>query len=186
MMKTPLETKPQEQDPLGLRDLPMLTPDEDGWPAIERALLVHRQTLRRRRVAGGWLAAAASVVLVIGLAVRQPGPAPAESTQPPAGSSTGQAATASAGDGETVDSLIAMSQMLERQLRDLREESGPLPAESVVYLAELEDLVAQVDNELSYTPDSVNLWSQRVNLLLDLAQLYQHQWERQYGRMASL
>ena len=38
----------------------------------------------------------------------------------------------------------------------------------------------------SFAPDSINLWGQRVNLLLDLAQLYQHQWERQYGRMASL
>ena len=61
-----------------------------------------------------------------------------------------------------------------------------MPAASAVYVAELEDLVAQVDNELSFTPGSVNLWGQRVNLLLDLAQIYQSQWERYYGRMASL
>ncbi len=55
-----------------------------------------------------------------------------------------------------------------------------------MYVAELEDLVAQVDTELSFSPRSVNLWGQRVNLLLDLAQIYQHQWERDYSRMASL
>ena len=52
-------------------------------------------------------------------------------------------------------------------------------------MAELEDMVAQVDSELSYDPESVSLWGQRVNLMLDLAQIYQHQWEREYGRMAS-
>ncbi|NND46008.1 MAG: hypothetical protein HKN58_11865 [Xanthomonadales bacterium] len=46
--------------------------------------------------------------------------------------------------------------------------------------------MAQVDQQLSYSPDSVNLWGQRINLLLDLAQIYQHQWERDYGLMASL
>ena len=43
-----------------------------------------------------------------------------------------------------------------------------MPAESVIYVTELEDLVARVDHELSITPESVELWSQRVNLLLDL------------------
>ena len=61
-----------------------------------------------------------------------------------------------------------------------------MPASSAVYVAELQDLVAQVDSELSYSPDSMNLWGQRVNLLLDLAQIYQQQWEREYGQMASL
>ena len=45
-----------------------------------------------------------------------------------------------------------------------------MPAESAVYVAELEDLIAQVDSELSLTPDSIDLWGQRVNLMLDLAQ----------------
>ena len=45
-------------------------------------------------------------------------------------------------------------------------------------------MVAQVDTRLSVSPGSINLWGQRVNLLLDLAQIYQQQWEREYGRMA--
>jgi len=53
-------------------------------------------------------------------------------------------------------------------------------------VAELEDLIAQLDNELSMTPDSIDLWGQRVNLMLDLAQIYQQQWQIDYSRMASL
>jgi hypothetical protein len=68
----------------------------------------------------------------------------------------------------------------------LRQETGSMPAESAIYVAELEDLIAQVDSELSVTPDSIDLWGQRVNLMLDLAQIYQQQWETYYGRMASL
>ena len=48
------------------------------------------------------------------------------------------------------------------------------------------DLVAQVDSELSVAPDSADLWSQRVNLLLDLSQLYENSLRRDYYRMASL
>ena len=186
-MNTPREWISQEQDPLGLSKLPMLTPDEDGWPAIEQALKEHQQGRRRRRVVGGWLAAAASLVLVVSLASKFSGPGPAETMQPVTESvATQTAGTASEGSKSTVESLIAMSQILEQQLRGLRDDSGSMPADSAVYVAELEDLVAQVDSELSYSPDSINLWGQRVNLMLDLAQIYQHQWEREYGRMASL
>lgn len=75
---------------------------------------------------------------------------------------------------------------MEEQVAQLRMETGSMPAESAVYVAELEDLIAQVDSELSVTPDSIDLWGQRVNLMLDLAQIYQQQWEIDYGRMASL
>ena len=39
---------------------------------------------------------------------------------------------------------------------------------------------------LSQAPDSIDLWGQRVNLMLDLAQIYQQQWQIDYSRMASL
>jgi len=61
-----------------------------------------------------------------------------------------------------------------------------MPAKSAIYVAELEDLIAQVDNELSLKPDSIDLWGQRVNLMLDLARIYQQQWQIDYGRMAAL
>jgi hypothetical protein len=175
------ELNPRE-DPLGLRDLPPLDPPEGDWPAIQQAL-------GRRRLAqrAGWLAAAASVLLVMGVLNRMPAPEMTttdDSANPVA--ATLAEPDASDNQTQTVEDLIAMSQTLEGQVRRLREESGSMPAASAVFVAELEDLVAQVDNEISISPASVNLWGQRVNLLLDLAQLYQHQWEREYGRMASL
>jgi hypothetical protein len=75
---------------------------------------------------------------------------------------------------------------MEKQVKKLRLETSSMPAESAVYVAELEDLIAQVDSELSFKPDSTDLWGQRVNLMLDLAQIYQQQWQIDYGRMASL
>ena len=71
-------------------------------------------------------------------------------------------------DGETValsgnsDAMIALSQRLEGRLRPIRAGVGDLPARAVVYQVELEDLVVQVDEELSSRPDSLPLWSQRV------------------------
>ena len=87
---------------------------------------------------------------------------------------------------DTLTDLIAMSQMLEIRLKGLRDGTGALPGQSALYVAELEDMVAMVDGELSFDPESLDLWGQRVNLLLDLEYIYQHQWEREYGRMASL
>jgi len=86
----------------------------------------------------------------------------------------------------TLDSLIALSQQMENRVRTFRTEVGGMPTDSLIYQVELEDLVAQVDFELSVQPDSIDLWSQRVNLLLDLSRLYQNQLRRDYHRMASL
>lgn len=187
-MDTKQTVRTASDDPLGLRDLPPLDPAEDGWPAVARALSAPRGAgaFRGKRAAIGW-AMAATVLLAVGLLSRLPGPVE-EPMNPP--SATGLATLgepdASLAGEDTLDGLVAMSQTLERQVRELRESSGPMPAASAVYLAELQDMVAQVDKELSFSPDSVNLWGQRVNLLLDLAQVYQHQWEREYGRIASL
>jgi hypothetical protein len=92
------------------------------------------------------------------------------------------------GDGgaEPLQQLIGMSQVLEQRLRLLRNQTSTMPSESAVYVTELEDLVARVDGQLSMQPESLDLWTQRVNLMLDLEYLFQHQFEREYGRMASL
>jgi hypothetical protein len=79
-----------------------------------------------------------------------------------------------------------LSKNMQDQVKQLRLGTASMPAESAIYVVELEDLIAQVDNELSLTPDSIDLWGQRVNLLLDLAQIYQQQWQIDYGRLASL
>lgn len=196
---TPLMQK--HEDPLDLRGLPLVEPPRDGWPAVAAALQQdsRRQTQRRRLLFG--LAAAASVVLALGLALNpsleQPvdqAPNGPESTSPAPelaqqGTGTEAAATtaeAAAASGRTLDSLIAVSQGLEDRLRSLRIETGSLPADTVVYQAELEDLIVQVDERLSRQPDSLALWNQRVALMLDLEQLYEQGLRREYARMASL
>lgn len=184
MMSRTNETDTIHRDPLGLGDLPLLEPGYDGWPAIRDAL-VDRQSRARRLRTVGWLAAAASVVLTVAVTTWQANPAktgmPAETAS--VATESGQMAS---NDEQTIESLISLSSTLESRLRGLRESAGSMPASSAIYVAELEDLVAQVDNQLSQAPGSVNLWGQRVNLLLDLAQIYQQQWEIDYGQMASL
>lgn len=170
-------------DPLGLSKLESIEPGYDGWDEIETALKAHQQGNRNRRRAGGWLAVAASLVLVVtatllrqqeqaGIPLNDPATLAADST-----SLTVQ---------DNVEALIGLSQTMEEQVLKLRQDSGSMPAGTAIYVAEIEDLIAQVDVELSLEPDSVDLWGQRINLMLDLAQIYQQQWEIDYGRMASL
>lgn len=179
----------KQEDPLNLQSLPLVAPPADGWPAVEAAL---RRDGRRRtlhRYAGAALAAAASLALAFGLFLREPLPAPQQEAAPAvaahgAGEATGPDAPGSR--EQTLDALIALSQRLETRLRLLRAEGGSLPAGAVVYQVELEDLVVQVDEELSQRPDSLALWNQRVSLLMDLERLYQDRLRREYRRMASV
>jgi hypothetical protein len=181
----------KQEDPFNLRGLPSVEPPRDGWPAIEAAL---RQDRRRRtnwRYAGAALAAAATVTLALGLSLRQPLPTPAEQpltqAQPAAQQELiGATGADSASPTDTLDSVITLSQRLERRLRDIRAGVGDLPASAVVYQVELEDLIVQVDEELSTQPDSLALWSRRVDLLIDLERLYANSLRRDYQQMASL
>ncbi|MCW8925700.1 MAG: hypothetical protein OQJ84_05530 [Xanthomonadales bacterium] len=172
-------------DPLGLRELESIEPDFDGWDEIEAALDAHHQNRRNWRRAGGALAIAASLVLVVSITLlRQQDVAPVDI--PVTGSATLAENSTSVTDEDNVKALIGLSQTMEEQLMKLRQSTGSMPADTAIYVAEIEDLIAQVDVELSVTPDSVDLWGQRVNLMLDLAQVYQQQWEIDYGRMAAL
>ena len=177
--------KQNTSDPLGLSDLEAIEPGYDGWSRIESALQAEQVSKRNWQRTGGWLAVAASLVLVISLVMNNtgistPGKPPVQEF---ATSATG---SASVPVEDNINALIGLSQNMEEQVKKLRQETNSMPAESAIYVAELEDLIAQVDSELSDSPDSINLWGQRVNLLLDLAQIYQHHWETEYGQMASL
>lgn len=172
-------------DPLGLSDLETIEPDYDGWDQIESALKTHHDSKQNWRRAGSWLAVAASVVLVISITLQNNGTGiPTDLPSPGLATSAGNLASVPVQDN--INALIGLSQNMENQVKKLRQETGSMPAESAIYVAELEDLIAQVDSELSLTPDSIDLWGQRVNLMLDLAQIYQQQWQIDYGRMASL
>jgi len=163
----------KERDPLNLGSLPMVEPPSDGWPLIRAELEQDRQRRRRLRYAGSVMAIAATVVLAVGVFIHQPEPV----TEPAAVPAQAQ---------HTLDSLISLSQQLEVRVRSIREDVGGMPTDSLVYQVELEDLIAQVDEELSMNPESLELWSHRVNLLLDLSRLYENQLRRDYQRMASL
>jgi hypothetical protein len=159
----------KERDPLNLSSLPLVTPPSDDWPLIRSALVKQQRRQRVVRFSGSILAAAAMVMLAVGLFIHQPALAPVPEAAP-----------------QTLDSLVTLSQQLERRVRTFRSAVGGMATDSLVYQVELEDLIAQVDDELSMRPDSLELWSQRVNLLLDLSLLYENQLRRDYQRMASL
>jgi len=161
----------KERDPLNLGSLPSVAPVTDGWPAIRAELEQQNQRRHRRRLTGyaaSALAIAATVALALGLYVQQPTAGPVEASP------------------QALDSLVSLSQKLENRLRSYRSEMGRMPTETLVYQVELEDLIAQVDEELSMNPNSPELWGQRVNLLLDLSRLYENQLRRDYRHMASL
>jgi hypothetical protein len=128
---------------------------------------------------------AASLVLVVTITAQRPGGVTQPQISPP-DAATLAATDASVPVQDDIKALINLSQTMEEQLRKMRQQTGSMPAESAIYVAEIEDLIAQVDGELNLEPGSVDLWGQRVNLMLDLAQIYQQQWEIDYGRMASL
>jgi len=172
-------------DPLNLRSLSPVVPARDGWTEVKAALEQHARRRRALRYTAGAFALAASVTLAVGLFLQTPAPSGNNATP------TGEVAALTPVEQPdspvlTVEALIALSQQLESRLRIARSEVGALPTESLIYRVELEDTIALVDEELSQSPDSRALWSQRVNLLLDLDQLYQNQLRRDYQQMASL
>jgi len=177
--------KQSTSDPLGLSQLETIDPEFDGWDEIRSALEVKQDRKRQWRKGGAWLAIAASLVLLVNISLRQM-ENPGLPTSPAENFATQTTPAASDEVNNNVSALIGLSQNMEEQVKQLRQKTGVMPAESAIYVAELEDLIAQVDYELSIEPESVDLWGQRVNLMLDLAWIYQQQWQVEYGRMASL
>ncbi len=193
MNHTPTDNRPgaqENRDPFGLGKLPLLEPDQDGWAQIQASLQLQQRGRRNQRLGLG-LALAACLMLVVSLLLHQPDVL----LEDPGAQDTVQLSDTPpqlvvdipVGDeAAALQDLIAMSQVLEQRLRLLRDQTSAMPSESTAYVAELEDLVARVDGQLGMQPESLELWTQRVNLMLDLEYLFQHQFEREYGRMASL
>lgn len=176
----------KQEDPLNLRSLPLVSPDGDGWPEIQAALMQDGQRRNFRRQVGASLAVAAMAVLAITLLVARPfGPGESSALEsaarPPVGEPVSQPL-----QEPSAESLIVMSQKLENRLRLYRDQVGDLPADVLVYQVELQDLIVQVDGELSLNPGSVDLWGQRVSLMMDVLRLYEDSLRRDYHRIASL
>ncbi|MBT8041116.1 MAG: hypothetical protein HKO85_11405 [Xanthomonadales bacterium] len=177
-------------DPLNLRSLPPVTSEHDAWPAIRNTLLHQRRRSRAWRFGGAALATAATLVLALTLTVNAPVP----DTVSPNGPGTDDLLVAESGreaqslplQEPSVESLIAMSRQLEARVRQSRYRVGDLPVRQLVYQVELQDLIVQVDEGLSRNPESIELWSQRVNLLMDVVALYENNLRRDYYRMASV
>jgi len=170
------DMKMQERDPFGLAGLPELQPPQDGWPAISAQL---QQQQRRRQQWLSGLAIAATVTLVAGIVSILP-------QQGALKTPVEQTADSPVRESDNLLELQKLSQRLEQNLRYLRTGVGAMPAEMVVYQVELEDLVAQVDDAISQQPQSSDLWQQRVNLLLDLNQIYGAGLRRDEPYVASL
>ena len=80
MMNRKVHIMQQERDPLNLKSLPLVSPPEDDWPAIEAALREHHGHRRLLKSAGWALAVAASLSLAVGLVLYRPGsPSPLDS-----------------------------------------------------------------------------------------------------------
>jgi len=178
----------QERDPLNLSSLPPVDPITDGWPAIESALQARQAHRRFWRVSAGAIAAVAIVALAVGLNLQGPVNLPGGNSEVAQAEllQAGQQPVDGSAKNKARDSLITLSQRLETNLRTIRSEIAVIPTSALIYQVELEDLVAQVDEQLSMNPDSTELWSRRVNLLLDLSQLYKNELRRESQRMASL
>ncbi|HKJ17318.1 MAG TPA: hypothetical protein VJ984_08220 [Xanthomonadales bacterium] len=185
-------TETTDLDPLGLSEIDSLEPAkgsmEKDWEAVSAAL--ESGDRNRRNLVFGALASAASVLLVIALLTfSDPTPVSSGIDQP----ITTQ--TSSNGADElndpnlaqpTTGQLIGLSQSMERQLQVIRSEVGSMPSQMVLYQVELQDLIVQVDDALSLSPDSRELWGQRVELQMDLMKLYRNQLRRDYRRLASV
>ena len=62
--------KKTTSDPLGLSQLPEVDPGYDGWGRIATELKADQESRHQWRRAGGWLAVAASLVLVVSISLR--------------------------------------------------------------------------------------------------------------------
>lgn len=182
--------KKNDRDPLGLSELPLLEPQQDGWTHIRAALEQQQSALaptRSRKPVIAWATAASiALAVVVFMGLKDTSDDQRDTPTLAQHSASEPSPTLAKPAATDIDTLIQLSQGLENRLINLREQTAFLPARSALFVAELEDTIAQVDHALSDNPQALDLWAQRVNLLLDLELLYQRQWEREFGRMASL
>lgn len=158
-----------------LSQLPEHAPDSETWSRIHARAVSRRRSRRRlRRILP--LAAAASLLLALGMPVlhdaTSPDRAPLQ-TQTHVSPPTRNPATAHTAM-PTVASLQHRSMRMEQWLSELRTHGAPLQGVALARAVDLQDRIGLVDLQLSApgdTPARKALWQQRVNLLQDLAML---------------
>jgi len=68
--------------------------------------------------------------------------------------------------------LIAMSQKLEDEIASDMNQNSPVLAANAIIIAELEDMIAVIDEQLASQNTDTELWYRRVTLLADLSAVY--------------
>jgi hypothetical protein len=137
-----------------LKALPDLTPPRDRWPVIMEAYMAARRRTRRVRLLWGGLAAAAVMVLALGLSAVLEEP------------------TTSADAAPEIDVLVQQSQRLEDVLRTLRPERRVMSGYTATAIVNLEDRIAALDAGIGAAQDRGvapaelrRLWQERVVLM---------------------
>ncbi len=187
-------------DPCELRSLPRLELPEDLWPAIQDRLANHKSEKKSRRPV--WLALAASILLTAFLVNQfylQNSPDlnqaidlnqlsnkqnQIEPTDTPA-NSTGIPANSILYENQT-ERLLAMSQKLENRIQGYKYQDASVSAREAIVIAELEDMIAIVDEQLSLQSEDPELWYRRVALLADLTTVYDQRRIRNYSQYVAL
>ena len=165
------------RDPFHFRNMPELDPPADLWPGIEAGLDAPRSGMFR------WASAASvAAILVIAIFVLQQ---PGELQQPGQQVATDITAAQSDDPGH-LERLVSVSQKMESRLSDYRAGSGAMNTGQAGMIAEFEDIIAFIDQQLSDDPGSVDLWFQRVSLMSVLLGVFAVQQSGGIGMSASL
>jgi hypothetical protein len=159
-----------QHDPFELGKMPQLDPPKDLWPGIEAGMDAPARSGMFR-----WASAAsiAAVLIIAAYVVQQPD---SELTQPPVANE----------EPGHLQRLVNVSQKMETRLADYRADGGVMGTDQAGMIAEFEDLIAFIDQQLSDDPGSVDLWFQRVSLMSDLMNVYAVQQSGDIGMIASL
>ncbi len=136
-----------------LKALPTFSPPRDRWPLVRGALQMSKRHSRWQRAGWGALAAAAVLVLLVGIR-----------------GATGlgvQEATA-----QEVDALVTESQELEQMLQALYRAGRPVDGMTAAAIADLEDRIAIIDLGIERAQAAAvggeqmaDLWRERVALM---------------------
>jgi hypothetical protein len=149
-----------------LRALPSLRPARSHWPELSRRLgaEAHRRRLRWAATLGAALAAGVALVVMTRLGDRRHGTA-----------------------GVALDSVMARSTQLEQLIQSYNPDARVTDGATALVAGELEDRIAQVDQQLEVTQladererdqQLLALWRRRVGLLDALVDVHLTQARR--------
>ncbi len=136
-----------------LKALPSLRPARDQWPILQRKLAAERRRRRLRWVAIAGVAAAASIAAVVTVRIRD--------------RHQGAAQLA-------IDSVMTRSRQLEQLIQAYNPDRRVTDGVTAGVAGQLEDRIAQVDQQLQMAQleenrkseaEMLRLWRQRVGLL---------------------